>query len=56
MRQDRRDFMKTAGFGVLGAGAAAMLGKSSVLAAPKKPITVGLIHAMSAGARLRLTR
>ncbi len=52
MRKDRRDFIKTAGFGVLGASVAAVLGGSRVLAssekdAPKKPIIVGLIHTMS---------
>ncbi len=48
MKKDRRDFLKTAGVGLLGAGAATVLGTNKVLAAPakgvpKKPVKIGIM-------------
>ncbi len=41
MEKNRREFIKTAGVGVLGAGAAALLGSQKVFAASAKGIPKG---------------
>ena len=47
MKKNRREFLKTAGVGVLGVGAAAVMGSRNVFAAaegvPDKPVKIGVM-------------